>query len=680
MNYTSFFSILFCCLLLTSSLNAQLLINEINADVGLGLAGDANRDGIRSARDDEFIELFNNTETTINLSGYFIEVSDEIKHQFSEDVLLPAKSALVVFGGGEPAGNFGSSYIVTSSKGGLSLENSGTAVSLKNRDSIIVDSLTYPGQNIDASWTRSPDIHGHLVAHNLVKDAFNAPYSPGVLANSFPFNNGNTTLVHFATTKSNILENDAIFNLSINLTNPKSIGLTVAIELIGGTGSKIDIENFTAQTVFFAGDSIEQKMLPISILNDTIFEGNETFIFQLKMISDPTSGDISINKTFELTIFDDDFDLGMRLNEIHADPAIGIAGDANEDGVRDASEDEFLEFVNDRLVPVDLSGLGIYDSEELRHQIPKGTIINSGQAFLIFGGGEPAGDFGNTLVQVASTKDLSLANRGDQIIIRDTHNNVLFFFEYGPEAGENQSIIFCPNLGDKKGPATLHTTVGLGKSYSPGLPALCDPILSNDKLTKINFATKKMTVSEKDKEVALPIDIENFSTLEDTEVELILIEGNPLELENYTTQTIRFPIGTSHTQTAFISISDNDLLDGDRDYVFKLQNAKGGNGAKIGKDSLFTLTVLDDEATDIKKTAIAAIKLYPNPTKDQIHLEMPASLAVQELSIIHISGISYPILIQNNSISLPSEQFQAGIYFLKIKTNKGLIVKKILLH
>ena len=680
MKMNTFFPALLCSLIFTFSLNAQLLINEVNADVGLGLSSDANGDGIRSARDDEFIELYNNSETDILLEGYTLEISNQIKHQFTQGTLLPPRSAIVVFGGGQPTGAFGGSQVVISSKGGLSLENSGTTLLLRNKEKQIIDSLTYLGQNTDASWTRSPDIYGPFATHKSVKEAFGTAFSPGTLASSFPFNNGDTTLIHFAAAKSNVLENQNTFKLKTNLANPKSVPINVVVKLIGGTGSSADIGNFTSEMVAFSGDSIEQKMLSIPIENDTVFEGNETFVFHLEMINQSENAAISIHKNFELTVFDDDFDLGMRLNEIHADPAIGIAGDANEDGVRDASEDEFLEFVNDRDVPTDLSGLSIYDSEELRHRIPEGTIVNSGQAFLIFGGGEPSGDFGNTLVQVASTKNLSLANRGDQIIIRDTENNVLFFFEYGPEAGENQSIIFCPNLGDKDGPATPHTTVGLGKLYSPGLPALCDPIALNNKTTKINFADKKITVSEREAEAVLAIHIENFSTLDATEVDLALIKGNASELENYTTQTIRFPTGTSHAQMVFIPILDNDSLDGDRDYVFKLQNARGGNNAKIGKDSLFTLTILDDEVTSIHNINDAIVKLYPNPTKERINIAMPKSLKVESISIYDISGRSYPVSKEKNYILLPAKQFPTGLYFFKIKTNKGLTIKKILLY
>ena len=35
----------------------------------------------------------------------------------------------------------------------------------------------------------------------------------------------------------------------------------------------------------------------------------------------------------------------LIINEIHADPAADLPGDANGDGIRDAGDDEFIEFV-----------------------------------------------------------------------------------------------------------------------------------------------------------------------------------------------------------------------------------------------------------------------------------------------------------------------------------------------
>ena len=64
--------------------NRDVLINEFLADPPDGLAGDANRDGVRDSGDDEFIELVNTTTHDIDVSAYKIFTrgtgSDTLRH------------------------------------------------------------------------------------------------------------------------------------------------------------------------------------------------------------------------------------------------------------------------------------------------------------------------------------------------------------------------------------------------------------------------------------------------------------------------------------------------------------------------------------------------------------------------------------------------------------------------
>ena len=66
---------------------------------------------------------------------------------------------------------------------------------------------------------------------------------------------------------------------------------------------------------------------------------------------------------------------GVVINEIHADPASGSAGDANGDGVRDFSDDEFVELVNDGGTDLDITGWTLSDVVGARHVFPTGSIV-----------------------------------------------------------------------------------------------------------------------------------------------------------------------------------------------------------------------------------------------------------------------------------------------------------------
>ena len=69
------------------------------------------------------------------------------------------------------------------------------------------------------------------------------------------------------------------------------------------------------------------------------------------------------------------------INEFLADPASGSAGDANGDGTRSFSEDEFVEIVNDTGSDVDISGLtlsvgvGTWALSGLKFQADMGILL-----------------------------------------------------------------------------------------------------------------------------------------------------------------------------------------------------------------------------------------------------------------------------------------------------------------
>ena len=449
----------------------QIIINEVYADVAVNLIGDANGDEFRSAREDEFIELFNPTDALLDISGFEILVGESTRHLFSTAMSIPPKSFMVIFGGGQPLGLFGGSTVVLASSGNLNLSNAGATIVLKNNNGIVIDSMTYTENNIDASLVRTPEFTGDFAPHTDRPDAFGLPYSPGTLTNSFPYNNGDTTLIQFTSSRGTAIERNGSIDLFLNLINPKPAPVMVVVELTDGTGTANDLGNFTSQTINFPVNSNSQRRLTIPITNDDLIEGKETFIFSITNINAPDSNKVSINKNFELTLFDDDTDFELLLTEFLADPPAGIAGDANGDGERNASQDEFIEFFNSTDEPVDLSGMAIYDADALRHQIPEGTVIQPNQLFLVFGGGTLSGDFGDAVVQKATTTRLSLNNSSDRIIIRDSLNELVFFYEFGEEASDDQSIVLCPITPD--GTYIKHSEVDADILISPGTLYAC---------------------------------------------------------------------------------------------------------------------------------------------------------------------------------------------------------------
>ena len=215
-------------------------------------------------------------------------------------------------------------------------------------------------------------------------------------------------------------------------------------------------------------------------IQDTDIEGSEEVIITLTEV---INAEELTPQELTLVLDDDDLDSngdgvpdqGFIINEVLYDPPGGDAGDANGDGTRSASEDEFIEFVNDSDREVDLSGFTLFDTDRLgtgnpRHVFPDGTIIPPGGVYVLFGGGNPTGDFGVAQVAASSTGNMNLNNADDAITIFDTEGTVFLTFDTQVEGagisfGENQSVTRVPDIN---GDFALHTSTNPDLDYSPG--------------------------------------------------------------------------------------------------------------------------------------------------------------------------------------------------------------------
>lgn len=159
--------------------------------------------------------------------------------------------------------------------------------------------------------------------------------------------------------------------------------------------------------------------------------------------------------------------VALVINEFHADPASGIAGDANRDGVRGTSDDEFVEIYNNSVNSVDISGWTLSDASSIRHTFPSGSIVEGNCSIVVFGGGSPTGAFGFSNIQTSSTNNVGLNNSGDTISLKSGQTTVATY-TYGTEGGNNQSLTRDPVA---TGLFVEHSTAtdSNGSLFSPGV-------------------------------------------------------------------------------------------------------------------------------------------------------------------------------------------------------------------
>lgn len=170
--YLWFFVILFH----VSLANATVIFSEILADPPAGAAGDANADGTPSSTQDEFVEFFNNSVSSIDISNWFLTDATAMRHVFPSGSIIPAYDYLVVFGGG----SFSPTALKQkASTGGLSLNNTGDTVKIFDATGLLVEELTYTSlANQDQSIVRATPT-SQFVLHSSLPENQGKVYSPG---------------------------------------------------------------------------------------------------------------------------------------------------------------------------------------------------------------------------------------------------------------------------------------------------------------------------------------------------------------------------------------------------------------------------------------------------------------------------------------------------------------------
>ncbi len=115
-------------------------------------------------------------------------------------------------------------------------------------------------------------------------------------------------------------------------------------------------------------------------------------------------------------------------------------------------------------------------------------------------------------------------------------------------------------------------------------------------VTTVQFKNSSGSVLETSGTYNLDVTISYPSSSTATTADVVLISGDPADIDGYTTQTVTFPAGSSSDQTVVISITNDGITEGDETLTFELQNVNGGNSATVGTPSQFDLTIMESHA------------------------------------------------------------------------------------
>jgi hypothetical protein len=152
------------------------------------------------------------------------------------------------------------------------------------------------------------------------------------------------------------------------------------------------------------------------------------------------------------------------INEVLADPPMGLAGDMNCDGLRHGIDDEFIELVNAGAHATDLSGWALHDGHAERFRFPSDTVLFPGQVVVVFGGGGSSCSFPAGVQAFSASGGLALS-QDDSVELRDADGFVMDDLHYTEALGNQDRSMVRAVDGDPLADFVLHP---LPAPASPG--------------------------------------------------------------------------------------------------------------------------------------------------------------------------------------------------------------------
>jgi hypothetical protein len=173
--------------------------------------------------------------------------------------------------------------------------------------------------------------------------------------------------------------------------------------------------------------------------------------------------------------------LNVVIDEVHMEPADWAYGDANGDGVRDSTQDEFIELLNQDSVDADMNGWVIqYGGAFTRHTITSSPKLQPGQRMVIFGGGAPTGSFGTALVRTGLSTSIGNTSATVTLLSKSSGGLLMDTFSYSGRPTCNNNCASKTRTGPNPTDNADHSgVVGPGVLWSPGTaPANAIPKLA----------------------------------------------------------------------------------------------------------------------------------------------------------------------------------------------------------
>ena len=350
--------------------------------------------------------------------------------------------------------------------------------------------------------------------------------------------------------------NEDVGTVTVNIAILSENGNATSVDVVLGASTAtngVDFNYTTPTTVTFPAGSATTQTVTLTIIDDIDIEGDENIVLNLQ--NSTNSASIGSNDTQTITIVDNDV----------ADPLISFNTSATtvNESAGTISVQVDIANPNANTISVDVS-LGASTAIN-------GSDFSFNPTMVTF----PAGSNASQTIMLTIIDDAII--EGNEYILLSLQN---------------------PTNG---------ATIG-----SIGTQTIT--IADNDAVT-VSFEAAALTVNESAGTVLLNITLANANA-NATSVDVSLgVSTATIGIDfTYTTTTVTFPAGSSTTQTVFLGIIDDAIVETSENIVLNLQNPT--NGATIGSNATTTINITDNESNSFVENSLESIVMYPNPTSN----------------------------------------------------------------
>lgn len=88
--------------------------------------------------------------------------------------------------------------------------------------------------------------------------------------------------------------------------------------------------------------------------------------------------------------------------------------------------------------------------------------------------------------------------------------------------------------------------------------------------------------------------------------------------------------------------------------------------------------LIGNQVLSIDDNILSNISIYPNPTSDYIKFKLPSGVTINETTVYDALGRITETNFSNNQVDITA--LSKGIYTLKVHTNKGMLVEKLVIE